>query len=155
MTRVAKQIRKLDYDPKKGRFRAWFGTVTVNQINTHFAKKKRRSEAVETNRLESINSEKGSHEQYEDPDSHWIQIFSEQVFETACGRVRGEFKEVTWACFEAAWLKNESPQEIAKRFGIRVHTVYVNKSRVLKRLEQEVQVLAEDLPFHDPSSSSK
>ena len=31
--------------------------------------------------------------------------------------------------------------------GIPVHSVYVNKSRVLKRLENEVRILAEDVPF--------
>ena len=148
MSRVAKQIRNLNYDPKKGRFRAWFGTVTVNQINTHFAKEKRRDQALEPNG-------KGEPAFYQDPDDHWVQIFSQQVFATACQRIRGEFRELTWTCFEEAWLKNLPPSEIAQELGIRVHAVYVNKSRVLKRLEQEVQLLAEDLPLNDASHTEE
>ena len=86
-------------------------------------------------------------ENYTDPDSDWIAIFSERVLEAAVSRVRNEFAESTWACFEATWLKRQPTAEVAEALTIPIQSVYVNKSRVLKRLETEVRRLAEDTPL--------
>ncbi len=128
----------------KGRFRAWFGTVTANKIKSFLGKH---------NRIEEKSSRNGRpevQEQYVDPDTDWINIFSETVFRSACNRVRSGFSDTTWSRFEATWIRNESAGDVAALLGIPVHSVYVNKSRVLKRLESEIRTLAEDMPI--PSS---
>ena len=71
-------------------------------------------------------------ENYTDPDSDWIAIFSERVLEAAVSRVRNEFAESTWACFEATWLKRQPTAEVAEALTIPIQSVYVNKSRVTK-----------------------
>ena len=143
MSQIVKLIREFEYDPAKGKFRAWFGTITANRIKT-FINRKSRNEKThgETDSPTPI-------ENYSDPDSDWIAIFSDQVYQTACSRIRPVFQDTTWECFEATWLRNETAAEVATAMGIPVHTVYVNKSRVLKRLENEVRILAEDVPFRD------
>ena len=62
-------------------------------------------------------------------------------------RIRSEFEPETWNAFESTWVLKESPARVASRLGTAIHAVYVNKSRVLKRLEAEVLKLAEDLPL--------
>lgn len=136
MTLVAKAIRYFDYDPKVGRFRSWFGTVAANRIKTFLAKEARRDEV--SSRLEIDGS-------YTDPDTDWVAIFSERILSVACSRIREEFQPVTWQCFESSWLRNEPAALIARKMEIPIHSVYVNKSRVLKRLEIEVKHLAEDV----------
>jgi hypothetical protein len=44
-------------------------------------------------------------------------------------------------------MEHKAASEVAKETGIPVHSVYVNKSRVLQRLEKEVRMLADDFPF--------
>lgn len=142
MLKIANGIRNFEYNPARGRFRAWLGTITVNQINTHLTKR------TKQNLSESVAGNDASAGcPYADPDAEWVLVFSEQVFRVARQRVRPEFADVTWACFEATWIRNEDPVAVAEELRIRLHAVYVNKSRVLNRLEKEVQVLAEDLPF--------
>ncbi|MEL7496573.1 MAG: sigma-70 family RNA polymerase sigma factor [Planctomycetota bacterium] len=140
MSSVAKAIRSFEYDPKKGRFRAWFGTVTANRIKTFLGKQNRQRE--KTPQREIVNSD-----EYVDPDTDWITIFSERVFWSACNRIRNNFNETTWACFEATWVRNESANEVADQLNVPVHSVYVNKSRVVKRLESEIRLLADDMPI--------
>ena len=132
LARVATAIRGFEYAPDKGRFRAWLNTVTANAVRSFRMKAARRPVSVE-------------HEP-EAADPSWDADFTAHLLAVACDRVRGEFEPTTWAAFEAAWVRNEPPAEIAGRLGVAVHAVYVNKSRVLKRLEAEVRLLADDLP---------
>ena len=47
------------------------------------------------------------------------------------------------------WLNNQPAAEVALILGLPIHTVYVNKSRVLKQLEAEVRALADDFLLPD------
>ncbi len=141
MSSVSTAIRNFEYDSAKGRFRAWFGTVTANKIKSFLGRQ---------NRIEEKSSHNGqpeAPEQYVDPDTDWVNIFSETVFRSACNRIRDGFSEATWSSFEATWIRNERAGDVALSLGIPVHSVYVNKSRVLKRLESEIRTLADDMPI--------
>jgi RNA polymerase sigma factor (sigma-70 family) len=141
MASVSTAIKRFEYDPTKGRFRAWLGTIAANCIKTRMSQAAK--ESVQTVFAGNMNLNETS----SDPDSDWISVFSEHIFRTACSRIRKDFADKTWECFNASWIRNEIAGDIAERLNIPVHSVYVNKSRVLKRLETEVKTLAEDLPF--------
>lgn len=133
MLRVSKAIRSFEYEPKQGRFRSWLGAITANEIATQRAKSARLP--ITTNEISEIDQ----------PDPAWNRDFTEHVLAVAMDRIRNEFEPATWAAFDASWIRHEPPLEIATRLGTAIHAVYVNKSRVLKRLEAEVMLLAEDL----------
>jgi DNA-directed RNA polymerase specialized sigma24 family protein len=57
---------------------------------------------------------------------------------------------VTWRLFELAWLQGKKAVDAAEAEGVPIDTVYVSKSRVLKRLREEVTAIAEDLPLYVP-----
>lgn len=135
LARVAGAIRGFEYAPARGRFRAWLGTVTANEVKTFRTRAGRHPAGTETDPA--------------DPDPAWDAEFTAHVLAEAMARVRGEFEPATWAAFEAAWVRREPPAAVAAALGIAVHAVYVNKSRVLKRLEAEVILLADDLPVAD------
>ena len=78
MSRVVKLIRDFDYDPAKGKFRAWFGTITANRIKTVINRKSR------TETAQGETDSPSPLENYSDPDSDWIAIFSDQVYQIAC-----------------------------------------------------------------------
>ena len=145
MTAVSKSIRTFEYDPQKGRFRAWLGTITANKINSFLAKQARRN-GQKTKMFESAIASV-EFDGCSDPDSEWVAIFSDRIFKIACATVRPQFSDQQWQCFEASWLNKTPANEIAESLGIAVHLVYVNTSRVLKKLEAEVRVLAEDTPI--------
>ena len=141
LSAVAKQIQNFEYDPAKGRFRAWLGTITANRIKRLLSQKQNRREAE----LPLPSDNENHAKVYEDPDSEWVNLFSEQILREACQNVRPQVEETTWKSFESVWIDQMSAPEVAKSLDIPVHSVYVNKSRVLKRLEQEIKILADDV----------
>ncbi|HEY2784060.1 MAG TPA: sigma-70 family RNA polymerase sigma factor [Fimbriiglobus sp.] len=136
--RVAGAIRGFDYAPERGRFRSWLGTITIHQIHTFQAR---------AGRSPTSGADPAGPAGPADPDPDWMTEFTEHVLAVASERIRGEFEPETWNVFEAVWVRQERPADIARRLGIAVHAVYVSKSRVLKRLEAEVLHLAEDMPL--------
>lgn len=136
---VSRAIPQFVYQPERGRFRAWLGTITANQVRRFFRKSEpHRGVAIEEGEL-SLDAPR-------DPDNDWVVVFSERILEVACDRVRAQVEPKTWQTFECLWSRGMSVADVARELGISVGTVYVNKSRVMKRLEEEILVLCDDLP---------
>jgi RNA polymerase sigma-70 factor (ECF subfamily) len=70
-----------------------------------------------------------------------------RVLEAAMQRSRPDFEEATWRLFERHWVQGQTAQDVARELGVPIESVYVAKSRVLKRLRAEVVSLAEDCPL--------
>ena len=132
---VVTAMRNSQYVRSKGRFRAWLGTVAANRLSNFF-----RNRATYSTMVTAVSGDFA----YIDPDSDWVELFSKHVFKVACDRIQPLFERTTWDSFKLTWMDDVSAQEVAKQLCIPVHSVYVNKSRVLQRLRQEVESLAED-----------
>jgi DNA-directed RNA polymerase specialized sigma24 family protein len=57
--------------------------------------------------------------------------------------------------FERTWLDNRPAAVAARELNLPVDAVYVAKSRVLKRLREEVLLLAEDIQQRVPRSQEE
>jgi RNA polymerase sigma-70 factor (ECF subfamily) len=79
-------------------------------------------------------------------DSDWVDFFQSEILRLSFERIRGEFESETIQIFELAWSEDLPATEVAQKLKTSVDKVYVAKSRVLKRLRQEVVRLTEDLP---------
>jgi RNA polymerase sigma-70 factor (ECF subfamily) len=137
---VSQSIRSFDYQPDLGRFRDWLGTVTRNEINRLFKKESR-----------AVHGRGGVEDDYElqnaasrGEDTVWTEEFNARLLAAALARSRPHFEESTWRMFELAWLEKRPAVEVAQQLKVPIDRVYVAKSRVLERLQQEVQELAED-----------
>jgi RNA polymerase sigma factor (sigma-70 family) len=140
LTSIHRAIQTFEYQPAKGRFRGWLGTVTANKIKT-LKTKQHRDQTIDVHVLLHSGSEQTP---VSDPDSDWVAIFSEHIFQAACERVRSRVDTVTWECFYETWMRQSPAEQVALQFNLPIHTVYVNKSRVLKHLEAEALILADD-----------
>ena len=150
MTSISKSIHSFNYDPAKGKFRAWFGTIVANRIKSLLAKNSRKnSREISRPFCNGAANPEFQAIEYVDPDTSWVEIFSSRVFRVACRRIRDEFSDQVWSCFEETWLNRRPAAYVSDRLEIPIHTVYVNKSRVLKRLKIEVRLLADEAPVLD------
>jgi RNA polymerase sigma-70 factor (ECF subfamily) len=142
LAEVARCIRTFQYQPERGRFRDWFGTVTRRTLTRLLKKQAHAGAEVDGSAAEDLLAQRAAAE----TDTEWSAAFNAQVLRTALDRIRPHFEDATWRAFERVWLDRRSAVATAGELGVPIETVYVAKSRVLKRLEEEVLALAEDLP---------
>lgn len=146
LSKVAVAIRSFDYDPQRGRFRSWLATITANQMRD-FARRNARCREYVGEAMDAFVA---------NPDDRdWSESFAQRVFTVACQRIRPTVQDETWACFEAIWMNRETAAIVAERLGLPIHSVYVNKSRVLKKLEAEFVMLSEDYPMLDGGDETR
>jgi RNA polymerase sigma factor (sigma-70 family) len=139
--RVSEAIRKFDYDPQRGKFRDWLGFIVRNEVFRHWKKGERETRAPggDDQTLEQVAG---------DPtDPEWTEEFHTHVLRVALARCQPRFEPDTWWAFEKVWLDHFPARDVAQELSQPIDWVYVAKSRVLKRLWQEVQELADDAPL--------
>jgi RNA polymerase sigma-70 factor (ECF subfamily) len=135
---VAQAIRKFEYRPETGRFRDWLGAVVRNDVNRFLRTQQRQAHAGGGDDGGLDSAEAGA------ADTAWDEEFHTRVLEVALARSRPHFEPDTWRAFEEVWLQHQLPAAVAAELGRPLDWVYVAKSRVLKRVWDEVQDLADD-----------
>lgn len=146
---VFTRLPRFDYQPEKGRFRAWLGTVTRNQVYKFWRKSKNRQAETELEWQPVTSAE----------DLDWQRISNAYILDAALKRIRDEFNETQWTAFEAValstmttenqkrfvWNARGSAARVATEIGKSVEWVYRTKSEILKRLREEILFIAEEL----------
>jgi RNA polymerase sigma-70 factor (ECF subfamily) len=127
------RLPQFDYDGGQS-FRGWLRTIIVNRCRDWFRRRENQPHGAPRETWD------GS------PDiAEWLaeNEYRTQLASRALDLMRQEFEESTWrACFEC--VVNDRPAaEVARELGLTVNAVYVAKSRVLRRLRQELDGLWE------------
>ena len=74
--------------------------------------------------------------------------YRREVFHAAAMRIRDEFKPDTWQAFWRTAVQQHSVETVAEAMGRSRGSVYTARSRVMKRLKQQVEEL--DLNVEQP-----
>jgi len=140
MRSVARNVEKMDYDPKRGTFRGWLYTVTRNKIYNFLSAQRNRTRAVGDSanheRLEALPDRSGS-----EAEADWDREYQQRMSARAMERVKDEFQANTWRAFVGTAVEGRPAGEVGPELGMTPGAVYVAKSRVLARLRDEVQRL--------------
>ncbi len=144
MGAVVRAIRTFEYRPERGRFRDWLRTIARRRLARFLRGRSCRPEM--TRYIEDIDDLEVGEER---SDADWDDAFNARVLVTALARIRPRFQPMTWRAFECVWLEDRSAAETARELSIGIDSVYLAKSRVLKRLEKEVQEIVEDFSWLD------
>ena len=143
MAQVARSMRSFRYAPERGRFRDWLGTITRRKVSRHLTKRNLGTAGGGGNdKPEAIHNPRVI-----EADPVWSAEFNAQILRAALEKVRPLFGPATWNAFAGVWLEDRTAAETASALGVSLEAVYVAKSKVLKRLEEEVLTLAEDFPM--------
>ena len=140
LAQVACSIRTFEYQPERGRFRDWLGQVTRSKLGRFVHKQGQRERGLGG----SVDPEKLDAVVGAEVDAEWTDEFNARVLRVSLERIRPDFAANTWQAFALVWLDNRPAREVARELNMAVAEVYVAKSRVLKRLRQEVLHLAEN-----------
>ncbi len=136
---VAAAANDLDYDPRRGTFRAWLYTVTCNKFHDFLRARERLCAGSGDSAVQAVLNEQPARD-----DEHWDEQYRQHLLAWASERVRGEFEETTWKAFRQVAVEGRSAADAAAELRISVGAVYIAKSRVLARLREEVQELIDE-----------
>lgn len=141
LAEVARCIRSFEYRPERGRFRDWLGLLIRRKLSKRLRQTTREPAAV-------ARCEAGGFEAVDvaDTDAEWDDEFNARILQAALDRCRPHFEPSTWQAFQAVWIDRKSASQAARDLAVPIDAIYLAKSRVLKRLEAEVLILAEDAP---------
>jgi RNA polymerase sigma-70 factor (ECF subfamily) len=140
LTAIAGAIGRLEYDPQRGAFRNWLFTVVRRKLLTW-----RRAESyrpfggnpgLDSNFLEQCSTPPQM-------DATWEAEWERSRFAWACEQVRADVTDPTWQAFWRTAIVGQPSKQVASDLGLTVAAVYVARSRVLARLKEAVQSIAE------------
>jgi RNA polymerase sigma-70 factor (ECF subfamily) len=130
------------YDRAKCKFRSWLFAVAHNTLVDRARRTASQKKAVEgwvANMLRSSASDSVTMAE------EWVKLHRAKILMHALKSVRLRTSPRSWACFEQRLLRDRPGAEVAAELGLEPTTVFVNASRVLKRVRAVCQEFDEDL----------
>lgn len=128
------------YDAERGKFRGWLLQTTRHRLQKFFAKRQRFPQAASETAIERLlDREPGTDEQ-----ARWEEEYRQRLFDWAAEKARPEFQSTTWEAFRLTAVECVSVKEVANRLGISIGAVYIARSRVIARLRELVETVADE-----------
>jgi RNA polymerase sigma-70 factor (ECF subfamily) len=120
----------------RGAFRAWLRVILAHRVRDYFRARQHRTPATGgSDFLRSLD-------ELESPDSAlgrlWDREHDHHVAASLLRRVEGDFAPATWQAFRRHVLEGEQAAHVAEELRLTLNSVLLAKSRVLKRLRQEM-----------------
>jgi RNA polymerase sigma-70 factor (ECF subfamily) len=129
---VSQKLPAFVHSGQPGAFRAWLRRVLVHEVRNFLRGRQRQAAEVGTDWLDQL--EDGASEL----SRQWDREHDEQVVRRLLAAIQGDFEPQTWEAFRLLVLEDRPAAEVARTTGMKVNALYVAKSRVLKRLRQEL-----------------
>jgi RNA polymerase sigma-70 factor (ECF subfamily) len=122
-------------------FRAWLRTIVRNKIRDRSRRAGVKQLAAQ-DLIEQVWAEQGP-----EPDAPSVACVAAETV-NLCRRavelIRGEFSEVYFRAFWQVVVLGRSPADVAEELDISVNSVYLAKSRILRRLREEFAGLLDE-----------
>jgi len=135
---LTRSMKGFEYDPSRGRFRAYLKTLTLRTIFKIWRQKK------DAKALEDTEVEEKAAKVDPEVEALWEEEWRHYHIRLAMRRLGGEFSEKDRMAFSEYALMDRSGAETAKMLGLSVDQVYQAKSRILKRLGQLIMEQVDD-----------
>jgi RNA polymerase sigma-70 factor (ECF subfamily) len=120
-----------------GSFRGWLWGITRNKLADHYRRRAGRPEAAGGSDAHARLREVPEQEPADDD------VAGDQVVRRALELLRGDFEDHTWQAFWRTTVEEQDAARVAADLGMTVNGVYQAKSRVLRRLREELRELVD------------
>jgi RNA polymerase sigma-70 factor (ECF subfamily) len=127
---LVQKLPEFEYDRSQS-FRGWLRTLTLNKWREQ---RRRRSVAV-TSATDSALADLA------EPDpaaAYWETEYRQHLVRGALASLQGEFSPSTWDACRRYVLDGQAAGDVARELGMSVWTIYAAKSRLLRRLREEL-----------------
>jgi RNA polymerase sigma-70 factor (ECF subfamily) len=136
---VVRKLPQFEHNRHHGAFRCWLRAIVANRLREF--RRARQSRPLATGDSDFL----ARLEQLEDPASNlsrlWDAEHDRHVVQRALELMEPHFEPATWRAFRRTVHDGAPAAQVAAELGTSVNAVLLAKSRVLRRLRQEVQSL--------------
>jgi RNA polymerase sigma-70 factor (ECF subfamily) len=138
LAKLVVQLRRFAYDPTQS-FRGWLRTVALNAYRDWRADRQRvlggaTGDSEVEERIQTVEAR-------EDLARRLEEEFDLELLDEAERRVRRRVAPHTWDAYRLTAIEGLAGAAAAARLGMKVATVFVSKSHVMRHLRDEVQAL--------------
>jgi len=140
---VAKALQQRPHDPDRAKFRTWLATVTRNAtLNLLRGRRPDRGlgDSEIQNQLNAIQDRSDDEEIID-------REYQKELFRAAAKRIESEFEKETWEAFWRTTIEGQPIDQVASQLGKQVGSIYAARSRVIRRLREEISLY--QLSEHD------
>jgi RNA polymerase sigma-70 factor (ECF subfamily) len=126
---LVEKMPEFQYDRGKS-FRAWLRTVTMNKWRDRCRRQAAGPKQIATADTDGFTVAEPA---------WWDESeYRGQLVGRALAVLQGEFQQGTWSAFWECAVVGRSGREVADELGISVNAVYLARSRVMRRLREEL-----------------
>jgi RNA polymerase sigma-70 factor (ECF subfamily) len=133
---VRNSIGRWEADPVRGRFRSWLATIARNAIISALMRRPPDVGVGGTSVLELLQEQPETDRQTQE---NLQREHRRSLFRWAAQRIRGEFRDATWQAFWLTTVEGMAVQEAAAALGKSAGAIYAARSRIMRRLKEEIQ----------------
>ena len=137
-TAVATHLGEFRRERPGDSFGAWLRIITRNKIRDHYRRRQGKPEARGGTEAQQQMAEIGEPPAPSDPSAACDDGLDAWLSRRGLELVRAEFENRTWEAFWRTTVEGHAPVHVAEDLGMSVQAVYQAKSRVLRRLRQEL-----------------
>jgi RNA polymerase sigma factor (sigma-70 family) len=130
MTAVHRYIGGFEYDPTKGRFKAWLRTMVNNRIKNLV--RDRREMQAETGELRRLL------EPGESPEELFDTVWRQEHLRHCLRRIKTEVEDSTFKAFVAYVMEERPIDEVCRELDMTANQVHAIKSRLTKRIRDRM-----------------
>ena len=131
---VARAVDRFQPDPKRAKFRTWLHTITHNEFCRQYAKSEKQPTTGDSAIRELVDALPA--ESTSTADDFSIE-YRRAVFRWAAAIVKQQVTPSTWEAFWRTRIEDESTEAVAADLSISIGAVYIARSRVMARLQQQ------------------
>jgi RNA polymerase sigma factor (sigma-70 family) len=133
MAAVQEKIGAFDYDPEKGRFKAWLRTLVQNRVRNVI--RDRRDRAAPEGAIDGLESRDPS------PEAVFDRLWMQEHLWHCLELVRQEVEEPTYLAFKRYVLDQHPIEEVCKELNMRANLVYTIKWRLTEKVAERMHEL--------------
>jgi RNA polymerase sigma-70 factor (ECF subfamily) len=140
MAVLVQELPHFQHNHRRGAFRNWLRTITVNRLRAAWRSRDRRPATGGADYLKILDE---LEDPESDPSRQWDREHDQHVARRLMALVEPQFEPATWRAFQRVVLDGLKAGAVAADLGISVNAVLLAKSRVVSRLRQEMRELTD------------